>query len=432
VEAINIAVNEDQAASVFFVQFKDLMDKSPYFQNMGYKARGARVYFPKRVRAISGHSKMEGLEGHNVIVAILDEIDAFKTEQELSGRNRRAMSAGMIYKRMRSSSQSRFPGIGKVACISFPRFYMSFIQQRRKAGLKEEKTYVSSPEGVPTWVANPMRTEEDFKDEFKRDPETAAMMYMCKPPMARDAYFRYDGFVLSTFCAKKSAYDIVMDEENRKPIREAHDYSPPFMKSREDSQYFVHVDLAKNRDRAGFALVSFHEGRLKIDLMWAFEAPPGGEIDFDAVVRFIDSIANMGFWIRLVTYDGWQSVQSLQQVRKKDIEAKTLSVRKEQYDTLKDLINSELVDGYFYKLVVEELLGLEVIGGKRVDHKVGGSNDVADALAGATWSAVKNTGGEPSVSVFGDEDEDEEDGIAFEDYVSSEEKKFLARIFKEV
>jgi len=421
IDALNVAVNADRANSVFFVQFKDLVNQSPYFRAMQPRIKGGRIIFPKRVRAISGHSEMEGLEGHNVIVAILDEIDAFKTEQEIGNRSRRAKSAKFIYNRMRSSTQSRFPNIGKVACISFPRFYMSFIQQRRIQGLKEEKTFVSAPEGVPTWIANPIRTEEDFADEFKRDPERALMMYKCQPPMARDAYFRYDAFVLSSFGAMKEGNLILLDPNNRRPIREAHGYEPPFMHPRSDSQHFIHVDLAKNRDRAGFCMLSYDSTKIRVELAWGFEAPRGGEIDFDSIVEFIDKIAHMGFWIRKVTYDGWQSVGSLQQLRKKGIEASMLSIKKEQYDTLKDMINSDTVEGYFYELLVNELLGLELIGGKKVDHKEGGSNDVADALAGATWSAVKGMGTEPSIIIFGSDESNEDSEEEMEE--GSEEDK---------
>lgn len=437
IEIINIAVNAEQANDVFFAQFKNLIEGSPYFQKLGYRQRGGRVTFPKRVIAISGHSEMEGLEGHNVMCAILDEIDAFKTEQELGHRQRRAKSAKFMYDRMRTSSQSRFPGIGKIACISFPRFFGSFIQQRRLLGLKEPKTFVSAPEGVPTWIANPLRTFEDFADEFKRDPEMANAMYACKPPMARDAYFKYEGFIFSSFCAKKDGYDIQLDESTNQPIREVEGYEPPTMLPNKSMPYHIHVDLGQKRDRAGFAMIGFNGERVVVQLMWGFEAPINGEIDFDEIVKFIEKIANQGFWVKSVTYDGWQSVQSLQQLRKRGIDASLLRVKKEQYDTLKDLINSNCIQGYFYKLVIEELLNLEVIKGNKIDHKQDGSKDVSDALAGATWKAVKGGMTVPEiVTISDDEDEDdmtnEEKLARFNSSVDSKVGRAMANMFTEV
>jgi len=397
--AINVAVNGDQATSVFFSEFMNLLKNSPFFRGQRYSTKGGRVTFAKNITALSGHSEMEGMEGHNVIVAILDEIDAFKTDQEVAGKNRRAKSARMMYDRMRSSAQSRFPGIGKIACISFPRFYGSFIQQRREQGLTEPRTFVSSPEGVPTWIANPLRTREDFDAEFAKDPETAAMLYECKPPQAKDAYIRHKEFIMSAFGAKLEGYVAKYDEESKRPFREVyvddtdplwHKYQAPYLKPNPHFSYYVHVDLAATRDKAGFCMSTFDGTKAWITLMWAFQAPQNGEIDFEAIENFIISLSDMGFHIAGVTYDGWQSRGSLQRLTKLGYECKVQSVKKEQYDTLKDMMYSGDVEGYFYPLLIEELLGLELIKGKTVDHKDGGSNDVADAVAGSVWSAVKS------------------------------------------
>lgn len=47
------------------------------------------------------------------------------------------------------------------------------------------------------------------------------------------------------------------------------------------------------------------------------------------------------------------------------------------------------LDGYFHSLLIEELLQLSVVYGKKVDHPGGGSKDLSDAMAGAVFVAAQ-------------------------------------------
>ena len=58
----------------------------------------------------------------------------------------------------------------------------------------------------------------------------------------------------------------------------------------------------------------------------------------------------------------------------------------EAYDTLKDLLYQERIDGYFDKEVIEEILGLDIVYGDKVDARPGMKKDRADAVAGAVHS----------------------------------------------
>ena len=71
VDLINVAVNADQARTVFFNRFKTRIEGSPWF--VGKFKPGSNVMdFDKNVHVYSGHSEREAFEGKNLIMAILD------------------------------------------------------------------------------------------------------------------------------------------------------------------------------------------------------------------------------------------------------------------------------------------------------------------------------------------------------------------------
>ena len=131
IDLLNLAVNAQQAQRVFFEPFKNLLLGSPFFNEVGFEPRVSEIFFFSRpVRCFSGHSESEGWEGYEVMTIILDEIAAFKTDVELKGETRSKGSASAIYNMSKLSVMSRFPEVGKVILLSFPRYKGDFIQQR--------------------------------------------------------------------------------------------------------------------------------------------------------------------------------------------------------------------------------------------------------------------------------------------------------------
>ena len=119
------------------------------------------------------------------------------------------------------------------------------------------------------------------------------------------------------------------------------------------------------------------------------------EVELAEIRELIIELKNRGFNILKVTYDGYQSADSIQILNNSGIEAATRSVDRDTgpYDTLKDLIYDERLDTYYCWLVVEELKNLTTIqGGVKVDHPDHGSKDVSDALAGSVVGAIEVAG----------------------------------------
>ena len=119
IDIINVAVNAEQAKNVFFKGFKTKIEKSPWFAGK-YDPKVNSIGFNKSITVYSGHSERESHEGLNLFMAVLDEISGFATE--VGTGNDQGKTADNIYKAFRGTVDSRFPDLGKVVLLSFPRY----------------------------------------------------------------------------------------------------------------------------------------------------------------------------------------------------------------------------------------------------------------------------------------------------------------------
>jgi hypothetical protein len=316
-------------------------------------------------------------------------------------------SASVIYEMARASITSRFPDVGKVVLLSFPRFKNDFIQQRYKSVIddlheqgvevteekwgnkgveRERKTWALK---AATWDVNPTRKREEFDDEFRRDPVMAKARYMCEPPEMEDAYFRDVDAVRSAFMVKANPVD---DEGHYKE----------WFKGNDEHPRYIHIDLGLKRDRAALGMVhcpglkeiKTNNGveRLPIvemDFLQSWKAEPYSEIPFSEIRNTVVDLARR-FPVAMVTFDQWQSADMIQSLRSTGINAELHTVKKTDYDTLSTSIYDKRFRGYWNELLVEEeLLKLKLISNTKVDHPSTGSKDLADAIAGSTYMCLK-------------------------------------------
>lgn len=399
VDLLNLAVNAQQAQRVFFEPLKNLLLGSPYFNSVGFEPRVSEIFFFSRpVRLFSGHSESEGWEGYEVLTIVLDEISAFKTDTELKGDTRAKGSASAIYNMSKLSVMSRFPEVGKVILLSFPRYKGDFIQQRyfgaRDKG--EPKTWFIK---AATWEVNPTIKRSDLESEYIRNPIEAASRFECEPPTMEDAYFRDEELVRKAFMYA----DNPVDEDGR---------FHKWFNNSDGHRRFIHVDLGFKRDRsalcvthcAGFKEVKTSMGVEKlpvinVDLVHSWEAAPGEEINFASVRQMIVDLCRK-FDVAKVTFDRWQSIEMIQSLRAQGIAADFHSVKKSDYDTLMTSIYDTRLRGYWNEILVnEELLKLRLFSNNKIDHPSGGSKDMADALAGSVFNCVENIAVEQEVEI---------------------------------
>lgn len=441
VDLVNLAVNAKQAQQVFFDPLKNLLLSSPWANDVGFEPRVQEIFwFSRPVRMFSGHSEAEGWEGYEVLIVVLDEISAFKTDIELKGQLRNKGSASEIYEMARASITSRFPSVGKVVLLSFPRFKGDFIQQRYKSviddliaqggvmldekfgnrgGYKEAKSWALK---AATWEVNPTRTREEFENEFRRDPVMARARFACEPPEMEDAYFRDAESVRKAFRYKESP----IDEEGR--------FREWFLGSDTHPRY-IHVDLGLKRDRAAVCMVhspGFKQIKtlggvenlpiIEMDYLQSWEAADGAEIPFASIRSTITDLTRR-FTVVSVTFDQWNSADMIQSLRALNINADLHTVAKKDYDTLSTAIYDGRVRGYWNEILVEEeLLKLKLINNTKVDHPTTGSKDLADSVAGATFMCISNLSSDFEIDI------EILDEIDYDVLTSTEEEKLTTHV----
>ena len=390
IDLLNLAVNAQQAQRVFFEPLKNLLLSSPYFNSVGFEPRVSEIFFFSRpVRCFSGHSESEGWEGYEVLSIILDEISAFKTDAETKGDHRSKGSASAIYNMSKLSVMSRFPEVGKVILLSFPRYKGDFIQQRYFNSRKNEEPKTWSIKAA-TWEVNPTIKREQLESEYIRNPIEARARFECEPPTMEDAYFRDADLVRKAF------------NYGEDPIDEDGQFKPWF-NNKDGHVRFIHIDLGLKRDRSALSMVHCSGLRevktsmgietlpvVNVDFVHSWEAQPGEEINFSSVRQMIVDLCRK-FNVGLVTFDRWQSVEMIQSLKAQGINANFHSVKKTDYDTLMTTIYDTRLRGYWNELLVEEeLLKLRLFSNNRIDHPNSGSKDLADAIAGSVFNCIEN------------------------------------------
>ena len=428
---LNVAVNAKQAQEVFFRgNLKKRIVNCPWFDGKYDKPTAAEIRFDKNITAYSGHSEREAWEGYNLLLVVLDEIAGFASEAETSGdHNQRGKTADAIYKMYRASVRSRFPKVGKIALLSFPRYKGDFIQQRYDAVIAEKTTEVRSKTFVihedlpaegdnvftiswdidhivsykepqvyalrrPTWDVNPTIDIDDFKSDFINDLTDSLSRFACMPPEAIDAFFKDTEKIQRAFPAHRPG-----------PFNADWSFRESFQPERE-KDYYVHVDLGYTQDRAAVALAhvsdwilvnyggnwKHHQPQVVLDAVRYWTPRSDQSVDFSEIEEFILGLSRRGFNLKMVTFDRWNSVGFRQRLNKDyGIPSDLLSVAKPHYEDLKLTIDEERLLGYHLELAVDEMKGLRVIKGNKVDHPRKGSKDVSDAIAGAVYNAISNS-----------------------------------------
>jgi len=142
-----------------------------------------------------------------------------------------------------------------------------------------------------------------------------------------------------------------------------------------------------------------------IDLMLRVIPPENSEISFSAIRELIYQLREWGFQIDVVTMDSWQTLEMHQQLKSKGFRTDDLSIDTDEapYQTLKSALYDDRITFYRYQHVLTELAHLQrhPKARPRIDHPaqmtdqhgrtMRGSKDVADGLAGVTWTLTERS-----------------------------------------
>lgn len=242
-----------------------------------------------------------------------------------------------------------------------------------------------------------------FREVFETNPLRALRDLGAVPSLAIEPWDA-DGSLRREQCNPDRAHPL--GEEGRQVGARRWYFHPRLRCAPEDTApRWVHVDLALSRDCCGMAMghakpiwveVAVPDGgterrpHVVLDLLLRIRAPRGGQISFEGVRERIYELSERGYLIEGVSYDGWQSVDSLQILAERGYHTEECSVDKTlgPYENLLELMRLRAVDYYYYEPFLHEWERLTLIKGKKVDHVPGESKDVTDAAAGAAWNVV--------------------------------------------
>lgn len=358
IHLLNVATSSKQAQSAFFEPLSKAV-RLGWFKDRA-DPHVSTVTYDKNIECISGHSDAETQEGLNLLLGIADEIDGFKSKQELEKTQRTksnrdpSRSAESILELLESSAITRFPEVYKNVRISYPRYLGSMIQllteeakQDIRENGKKSKHYVSGP--LATWDVNPLRKKENFDEMYKKDAASARGKYECKPARSTNPYFRNHPAV-DACLVKSEVPEITIDYVRSGEAWEAEYLFHPSLVPIQGARYAMHADLAVRGDRAGISMahvvknvefenivigedgeeLPFLESRpyVKVDFVICFESnitcEPPREIQIRWARQLCFELIKRGFNIRQFTFDAFQCLSGDTEIPLLDGTTKTM------------------------------------------------------------------------------------------------------------
>jgi hypothetical protein len=392
---INVALSQSQAGRLFG-QIQARLRNSPFFAGRIAKSTSSeiRLYTNSDLRKkdmkldievtgsvlmLCGHSNPDSLAGYSAILILFDEIAFYDERGKITGTyffNRLKPSLSKFYKY----------DAARIVMISSPNNRMGIFYDMFEESAKDDSILSFQ---LPTWCANEdidFDNQEMTKDR-KNNPEMFAIEYGAQWASG-GSYGNYFDPGLIQRCIRG---DI-----------------GPHTKPQPGFNYYAHVDPANGGNNYSMVMIAakryrnnFGEKRWTIYLagVWIWKPVPGIGLQFHEIDNDVLTICRV-FRPLSVTYDDFQSVHSLQFLRRHGVNCRKIQFNRgtkaKIYMNLKVLMEyqptSELFlydDGSEASLLITEMenlkfkrisRGVSLLPDKSADVK---TDDVIDCLAGA-------------------------------------------------
>lgn len=456
---------------VIYLPMRKLIENMPYFQKhfMPDKLIESEMYFAeKNIRIAQAGGDEDAILGEAIIGGIIDEINFMNVVQrskkaEVStGRAGLYDQAQQVHSTMQRRKKGRFtrpgPMLGIVIASSSTKYKGDFTDRHKtfvdKHGIKTCYIYnkrqfdvvpserfsgkkfrlvigndihhdtrvLNDGEVVPNgaWVEE---VPIEYIDDFRKKPYDAlrdvmGVSHNALAPFIKTRHKIYECVEAGKEMGLESILvrdHVILGEHGMPQVKQGVYCANP------SRPRYVHIDLSRNADRCGIAMLRFDGMRevsrsskgkddtpmkellpvAVVEMSCSIAPDANNEIDVAEVRAFVKHLrTKYGYPIRGVSYDGVDSRESIQAWRKDGMRATMVSVdrtsvpykqfRDAMYDTRVILQNDDEV--------LSEILDLEYDEDKdKVDHSVNGSKDVSDAICGAytnmlerksTWTAA--------------------------------------------
>lgn len=440
------SLNAKVAKQNDYTRFRSMIANSPYFNEHFCfdKQLESEMIFPNRicVRTLTGNPN--AAIGSNVHSAVIDEINFMqiveKSTQATDGG--RFDQATEMYNGLSRRRKSRFMGSGGamsglVCLVSSKRYPGEFTERKAQEAAREIKEtgrtgiYIYDrvvwevkppgsfgPERFKLFLGDlsrkPRVMDDDeeinpadkhlvmlipleFKSEFYHDILSAIRDIAGSSTYAMNPYLVNTDAVAKAFGTRQSVISLpATDFVTSRPLIYPNRILHP------DEPRMCHIDLAISGDSAGVA-IGWCEGfkavprgdgtsemmpKINIDLILEVKPPRGGEIEFESIRTMLYKLRELGMNLKWVSFDTFQSRDSIQLLRQKGFVSGTVSM---DTDSLAyDVTKTAFYDGRISIPPHDHTLG-ELIRLERdpktglIDHPPNGSKDCSDALAGVVY-----------------------------------------------
>lgn len=434
------------ARSVDYDRFRSMISGSPYFNHhFPFKKKiSSEMIFPGNivVRPLSGN--VNAAIGTNIFGAILDEVNFMARVEE----SKRAADGGAfdqaieMYNAIVRRRKSRFmdrnghlPGM--ICLVSSKRYPGEFTDRKQTEARQEQATKGSTsifvydrtlwqikPEGTygddrfrlflgdvnrkPTILENAVEVAaqdadlvievpEEFRSEFERDMLSAIRDIAGSSTFALHPFIVNTEAVATAFGKRSSILDVERtDYAASRPKLLLNRFVQP------EIPRLAHVDLGLTGDSAGVS-VGFVEGFtpvkrsdntvemmpvINIDLILEVAPPRNGEIEFENIRKLFYGLREQGMNLKWISFDSYQSADSLQILRQKGFITELASMDKTAlpYEVMKTAFYDGRVKAPKHDKALSEIVRLERNPQNGlIDHPQNFSKDCADAVAGVIY-----------------------------------------------
>lgn len=414
-QSLNAKVAKDND----YVRFRVMLADSPYFNKFFPfdKTLESEMHFPKRVIIRPLSSKTTASIGSNLIGGIIDEINFMsvieKSKQATDGGT--FDQANEIYSSIASRRESRFMAEGRtlpgMLCLVSSRRYPGeftdrktdqaleqiakngktgiFIYDKRLWDIKPDGTYSTNTFNLFLGDAGrkPRVLDEDeemstgdarlimavpinFRHRFDEDLLLAIREIAGSSTFALHPYIVNTEAITRGFGNRQSVLSVPKtDFVTSRPMI----YPNRIFKPNEPR--LAHVDLGITGDSAGVAIgyidrfVSVPRGdntsemmpRICFDLVLEVPPPKNGEIEFESIRRMFYKLREQGMNLKWITFDTFQSRDSVQLLRQKGFTtgSQSMDVDSIPYDVTKSAFYDGRIDAPAHEQAASEFVRLE-------------------------------------------------------------------------
>ncbi len=471
---MQMSTSEQQAREVIFGDIQARIQNSKWFKdNFPMDPKFTRqIRFQKDIWILPGDSAETTFEGYNILGGILDEADSHKitADKDYAEQGYDTIDSRIASRFVDNSDPDHEGHLGLLIVIGQMKKSVGFAARKFREFQEDKRAYTvrmsiwesfgwdkyTRADGtrnsffysikrrmiIPPEVGRMLDSEDvieiptAFTKQFQTNPEKALRDLAGIPPATSDPFISLVDRIeeAQERWVERVGMDSPVDTSASNP-----QFFPWFVGNSDPRKRALHVDLAYSDkgDALGMAMGYVEklveaDGEQKpyivMDFLLRVRANPGTEIMLSDIRRIIYSLRDdRKFRVKKVTYDGFESTDTLQQLRKKRFEAEKVSVDKSMmpYEDLREAIYERRIefpryithltvgDAKVINIAYKELSELSIIKGK-VDHPANGSKDVADAIAGVVYTLMGDRQyrrGVHRISTGHQTDKDEEEAL---------------------